>query len=387
MFTRFRILGGGRIQEGTGTPTPADLWPFLRYARDALRATLEAPAGDAASWLLAGAVVLLSLGVLLGLPAPRTRPRGRGSAARWQAWVHHPLYLFGLGVGIIILGLVPFLLANYVPSARTYASATAGFALVLGGWFSLWRPAVLQGLALGLAALWLGSMALHHAELRHDRREAARQRELLFNQVLDLVPDVAPQTGILLLNFQLDYGSANVIAGETGLITYFQMLYDEPSISAHFLYFADHPLLDQEGRLAVVSEAGTVARRRNPADPISHDELLILYQDNLEVQLIDTLTPETQFDGRRVGIRWEAGQTQIRSNAGQIVQPSPEALAASREKICCIWGALGRGPDRRSPSVPENARRWLLHRTDRHPEWCSTSARPRPWGAGRPCAH
>lgn len=232
-----------------------------------------------------------------------------------------------MGVVFFFLGILPYTLAGHGLTPRLYSSGVYGVVILTA--YGLSRTRWLSF----AAVLLIGLLVSYQATLRLDWQEAADQRESLFRSLLDQVPETQPNTVFLFLDLQsVVKPEIPIVEGVTGLQHQMQMLYNEPTLSGHFLYYADHPYIKSEGRTALVAQNGILARGRSESVPF--DNVLIFVRDGDELILLDTLSQT--YQGRELGIEWRDGITEIHSNPARILPDSGD-LPAQIQKICCTW--------------------------------------------------
>jgi hypothetical protein len=319
LLFRFVIFQGGAVEQRSWIPPLSNYADYTTQMLDGLWAVWQLPYRDAASLLLS-----LGLGLGAGLILwPRGEEPGLIPARQDRAWLLMALAVF-------YFGALPYFLAggdNYLQGGgfvgpnRVYSSGGYGAAMLIiwvlmrGGW----KP----GLGLCLALISLS--ALYHSGQHRDYQAAAVERQSQLGQVLALVPEVQPKTTLLLLNFH----QSPVISGETGTNLFFRMLYDDPSIWAHFAYLEDEAFRDSEFRRMEVGPEGILARGRQGNPPAQPDELLILYLRAGQVWLLECIGPQDLVDGYPLAAAWQV-ETPLCSQPGRILPATPASQAHQR---------------------------------------------------------
>lgn len=236
-----------------------------------------------------------------------------------------------IGAAMIVLGVLPFMLSRYVAlvdyygSSRIYASASFGAAILLGLLIDVLLASRFRKPALLLTAVWIGVMAAFHAGLRLRWQEAYAVRQSLTQSLYEQVPDVAPETLVLYVDLQERREGAVVFEGTQSLQEFTRIFYDDASIDGRFLYVQGADFDPSEGRLAVVSEAGIIAR--GMWQPVPLDRLVIVRRAGDQIEVVDKLTPQDM-----VAIDWQNGISEIITTPGRILtaaEPSP------LQRHCC----------------------------------------------------
>jgi hypothetical protein len=168
-------------------------------------------------------------------------------------------------------------------------------------------------------------MAAFHAGLRLRWQEAYAVRQSLTQSLYEQVPDVAPETLVLYVDLQERREGAVVFEGTQSLQEFTRIFYDDASIDGRFLYVQGADFDPSEGRLAVVSEAGIIAR--GMWQPVPLDRLVIVRRAGDQIEVVDKLTPQDM-----VAIDWQNGISEIITTPGRILtaaEPSP------LQRHCC----------------------------------------------------
>jgi hypothetical protein len=241
-------------------------------------------------------------------------------------------------VGLIVLGMVPYLMAGYGVSlgfhgeSRVYSTASFGLAMLLGCATTVWTRRSALLVAKLAAVIVLGFMAMFHVDLRRSWQEAEKINCKLWTSLSRQVPDVAPGTSFLFLNLQSYVSNRAIIfGGVNGLSEFIRIFYHRRDIDAHYLYLykdgVDNVANPKSG-MATVSSKGIVARGVLPTEPIALGKLLIAERVGTRLVLLDKISAAEKL----AAIRWQ-GINEIRSNRSLIL-PSSRSGVPFRG-FCC----------------------------------------------------
>ena len=258
---RFVFLNGGAVGHSYLLPPFELLWSYLALLPFYLLAPFTSLSGD--RWaLLAGFLVVLGTGGLFLFSS-----RGRSAAQVAAESRFEPgsqWYLIVLGGAIVVLGMLPYQLAGYgsftprlaetlmakcglMPegdlswfnfswASRIYSSASFGVAILLAAGLSGWRKPSARLLGKAAALVIIGFMAVFHAGLSLDWREAAEIRNDLVRSLVSQVPEVRSGTNFVFLDINCSHKRAEVIRRENGLRELIGMLYADQTLCAWRVY-------------------------------------------------------------------------------------------------------------------------------------------------------
>jgi hypothetical protein len=318
ILIRFMLFSGGAVGHRFLTPPVHLFMGYVLSLSQYLISPFSSISSDWAAWLW-GTVAAGLAGYLLF--------HGRSKPYTGQDIETKPfgsLYVAGLGVIVLVLGMLPYLLAGYTAEvgftsqSRVYSSGTCGLAILIALAATFWRSARARRFAQGLAVMCLLFMGAFLADLRTDWRKAADQRRSLCGQLLAQAPDVEPGTTFLFLDLQSYIDKRAVIMqGTDGLNEFIKMLYGKRSVNAYFLYPYEDGFKDAKGRTATASDSGIVPRGRLSSDPIPAADVLLFRRIGSELVLVDCVTSREQV----AAIKWQ-GVSSICSNRERILRRS-----------------------------------------------------------------
>lgn len=278
---------------------------------------------DFYGWLVLAAVA----GWIIALTPLPPLPQGeKGSSSNLNVGV-----VILIGGGMIILGIFPFMasrydaLVDFYGSSRIYVSASFGAAVLLGLLVDFLMTTRLQKPVLLLTVIFIGIMAAFHAGLRQRWQEAYAMRQSLTQSLYEQIPDVTPDTLVLYVDFQQRKQGAVVFEGTQSLQEFTRIFYNDASVDGRFLYVQDENFDPSEGRLAVVSADGILAR--GMWQPVPADRLVIVRRVGEKVEVVDRLTPQDA-----VAIEWQDGIREITTNQTRIL---PTAAPSPLQEHCC----------------------------------------------------
>ncbi|MBI5571239.1 MAG: hypothetical protein HY914_14950 [Desulfomonile tiedjei] len=321
---RFLVFSGGAVRHASLIPSAQLIWSYVSHLLIYTVAPLTRLSVDGGSWVWGSIVGLLAAGLLLR-SAEGDSATGQGRTLDGDTW----LYIGALGVATVALGMCPYLLAGYsstigfTSQSRIYSSATFGVAILLGLVFSTGQSPKIRLIGRTVAVCLLMVMAVFLADLRLNWQAAAEKRRKLSASLREQVPNAKPGTTFLLLDLQSYlYRNGTPVAvifqGVDGLVEFVRMLYGNRDLYAYFLYLDAKDSDNSEGRRALVSSRGMVARGSLVRPPIPLDTLLILKRDHDRLVLLDGLAAR---DGV-AAIQWDAVPS-IQSNRQLILPPLP----------------------------------------------------------------
>jgi hypothetical protein len=361
LSVRFVLLGGGAVSHSNVLP-PLDL--ILAYI-GLLPFYLAAPftsslPDDPWVWAIGVlvAVWVAALVFIIGRSGNKARTEGRFP---WETGALYPAFL---GLGILILGMLPYQLAGYgaasekvvttlfvklglAPgtaswfdfhgSSRIYSSASCGTAILLGllvtAWKRDWLLRTSKIAAIGAVAF----MAVFHAGLSVDWKEAAKIRNDLIKSLVSQAPNVKPGTNFLFLDLESYHKRAAVFRGWAGLRGLIRMLYDNPDLGAWYVYPHSWLWPNSTFNKAIVFPTGFVSRGMDLNKPAPHSSLLILRRSGNNVVLLDSITPK---DGNvPTGIAWR-GADSIDTNLTRVVAWTDTAKTPRRVRNAWTTGLI-----------------------------------------------
>ena len=168
-------------------------------------------------------------------------------------------YILLLGVCIFLLGMLPYQMAGYgsvTPNISETFLTKAGIVDGSTKWFSFdamsriyssasWHSRYFgrdlltccgdvwqRNLCASLAALILGCMISFHVGLRVDWKEAAQIRNSIVKSLITQVPNVMPNTNLILVDLECNHKRAAVFRGWVGLRCFISMLYRQQTVNA-----------------------------------------------------------------------------------------------------------------------------------------------------------
>jgi len=353
---RFVFLKGGAVGHSYLVPPIELLWSYLALFPFYLVAPFTSMAAD--RWaLLVGLVVILGTAGLLFLPArARSIPK---VAAEQRFDPESSWYLVVLGAGTFVLGMLPYQLAGYgsftprlvdtlmvkcglLPqgdlswfnfswSSRIYSSASFGMAILLAAGLSGWRKPSARRLGKTAAVVVIGFMAVFHAGLSLDWREAAEIRNNLWRSLVERVPDVKSGTNFVFLDLECSHKRAEVIRKENGLHELIGMLYADQTVGAWRAYSDAYGRSDHLYQRSTVTSEGFLSRGQRQNEPAPHESLLLIKRSGRRLVLLDRIT--ARDCPVPSGIEWK-GVERLTSKLERIeARPtvsSPEARLARR---------------------------------------------------------
>jgi hypothetical protein len=299
-------------------------------------------------------VVLGTAGLFLFLNRDRSVPEV-AAESRFEPGSQWCLVV--LGAAIVVLGMLPYQLAGYgiftprlaetvmakwglMPegdlswfnfswASRIYSSASVGVAILLAAGLSSWRKPSARLLGQAAALVIIGFMAVFHAGLSLDWREAAKIRNDLIRSLVSQVPEVRSGTNFVFLDVNCSHKRAEVIRRENGLRELIGMLYADNTLCAWRVYRHAYHWPGPVYQQAIAMPAGLLSRGQRQPEPAPHDSLLLFKRSGRELILLDTITAQ---DGSvPTGIAWR-GVEHLTSNFGRIeawsTAISPEARLA-----------------------------------------------------------
>jgi hypothetical protein len=248
-------------------------------------------------------------------------------------------HLIVLGGAILTLGMLPYQLAgyggfvemlkvkygllpngdtswfNFTWASRFYSSASFGAAILLACGLTGWQGSSARLIGKVAAVVVIGFMAVFHAGLSLDWREAAEIRNDLIQSLVSQVPAVKSGTNFVFLDIACSHKRAEVIRRENGLRELVQMLYGDRTLGAWRLYSHAHDPITDVYQKAVATPEGLLTRSQRQNEPASDETLLLFKRSGRRLVLLDRITAH---DGLvSTGISWK-GVERITSNFQRI---------------------------------------------------------------------
>jgi hypothetical protein len=352
---RFFLLNGGAVDHKAFVPSPSLVVGYLALLPFYLAAPFTSiPHGQPGVWLVALLVASWAAGVIAFLRrgpihGDQCAPVDNGGNRR------EVLYLCLIGIGILLCGMLPYQLAgyggtsptllhtalakwgiitdpskawfNFNEAGRVYSSASFGVALLLATLVTAWKSKTAQRVAGVAAVIAIGFMALFHAGLSKDWREAAHKRNDLLKSLISQVPEVKPKTNFVFFDLESFHKRAAVFRGWAGLRELIRMLYGDRTLGAWYVYRynGDRPI--QGLQHGFVLPKGFVSRGMSFDEPAPHESLLLMKRRGTRLKWMDQLTEDA-----RVGtsaISWRGGHA-LRSNPERVIPWEDEQPAWSR---------------------------------------------------------
>lgn len=355
---RFVFLQGGAVAHNHLLPPIELLWSYLALLPFYLLSPLTSMSAD--RWaLLMGFLVVLGSGALFlrsGGGRPVMEP---ASNRRFEPGSQS--YLIVLGVGILVLGMLPYQLAgygsfaprlldtltvkcgfqpggdvswyNFTWASRIYSSASFGVAILLALGLSLWRRSSARIFGTTVTLAVIGFMAVFHAGLSLDWREAAEIRNDLMRSLVSQVPAVKSGANFVFLDIACAHKRAEVIRKENGLRELIGMLYSDQTVGAWRL---DAQAYDPCSRLyqqAVAKPEGFLSVGQRQSEPAPPESLLLFKRSGRELVLLDRIS--SQDGSVPAGIAWR-GVEHLASNLDQI-EGSRIAIAPEPRSALNAW--------------------------------------------------
>ena len=352
LSVRFLFLKGGAVEHSFLLPPLELVWSYLALFPFYLVSSFSSLPED--SWALAmGFLVVLGTAGLFIL-SNRSRPEAGEPAKRW----FEPgslRYLVVLGGGIFILGMLPYQLAgygifsprmletvmakcgliqggdlswfNFSWASRIYSSASFGVAILLAAGLSACQKPLTKLLAKTTAVAVIGSMAVFHAGLSVDWKEAAKIRNDLVLSMVSQVPDVRSGTNFVFLDLPCSHKRAEVIRRENGIRELISMLYSNPTLGAWYVYPDAYSHSGHLFQQAVAKPEGFMSRGQKQDQPAPHESLLLFRRCGRELVLLDKITAQDRSVA--TGIAW-SGVEQLSSNFERIEAWSPAISPEAR---------------------------------------------------------
>lgn len=363
---RFLLLHGGAVGHSHFLPPFELFWTYLALLPFYLFVPFTSMSAD--RWaLLAGVLVVLGTASLL-LFSRRDRS-GKEMPGRVRSVPDSTWLLVPIGGGILLLGMLPYQLAGYgicsprlldtlmnklgvLPqgdlswfnfswASRIYSSSSFGVAILLAAGLCRWQNASARLLGKIAAVVVIGFMAVFHAGLSLDWREAAEIRNDLIRSLVAQVPAVRSGTNFVFLDIDCSHKRAEVIRRWNCTGELVRMLYGDQTVGAWYLYAHAHDEPNHVDQQALATPAGFLSRGQGQNEPAPLDSLLLFKRSGREFVLLDRITSR---DGSvPTGVAWQ-GVAQLTSNFGRIearhTTLAPGARLARNARTCGLISTL-----------------------------------------------
>lgn len=337
---RFFFLKGGAVGQTSFVPPWELVWSYLALLPLYLLAPFTSLSTD--QWgLAAGLLVMAGAAAFFSFARPeRSRAAagidGRFSPSSW--W-----YIALVGTAILFLGMLPYQLAGYgsstprmletvmtkyglLPggdlswfnfswSSRIFSSASFGVAILLAVALTGWKSRRARILAKALTVAVIGCMAVFHAGLSLDWREAADMRNDLVRSLVSQVPAVKPGTNFVFLDVACSHKRAEVIRRENGLRELVGMLYADPTLGAWRAYSRAYDPSTHAFQQSIAMPEGFLCRSQRQGEPAPPQSLLIFKRTGRELVLQEEIAAKD--NSIPTGIEWR-GVDHLASNLDRI---------------------------------------------------------------------
>lgn len=337
---RFVLLNGGAVGQNYLFPPFELLWSYLALLPVYLSVPFTSVSADWWAVLAGVLAVIVAAGLLLlsGRGRSKEAMAAQDRFAPGSTW-----YLIALGGGMLVLGMLPYQLAGYGISSprvvdtlmakcgflpdgdlswfnfswasRIYSSASYGVAILLAAGLTRSRKSWARLFGKLTALVVIGFMAVFHAGLSQDWREAAEIRNDLMRSLITHVPAVKSGTNFIFLDIDCSHKRAEVVRRWNCLRELVQMLYGDRTLSVLYLYAHAHTSLDPVAQQAAATPAGFLSRGQGQNEPAPLGSLLLFKRSGRELLLLDKITAG---DGSvPTGIAWQ-GVDHLASNFQRI---------------------------------------------------------------------
>jgi hypothetical protein len=205
---------------------------------------------------------------------------------------------------------------NFNEASRIYSSASCGVAILLALLGTAWKREWTLRFAKIATVAVIGFMAVFHAGLSTDWKEAAEIRNDLVKSLVSQAPNVQPGTNFVCVDLECYHKRAAVFRGWAGLRGLIRMLYNNPDLGAWYVYPYAWLWPSETYNQAIVFPTGFVSRGMQLDKPAPNSTLLIVKRSGNNIVLLDRITPQ---DGTiPTGISWR-GADSLSSNPARIV--------------------------------------------------------------------
>lgn len=332
---RYVFFQGGAVRTGELLPPFEFFWSYLALLPLYLLAPFTSMSAD--RWALAAGLLAASVAVGMFLLLRRESPVETAAKGRFEP--KSQWYPVVLGGAILLLGMLPYQLAgyggfvemlkvkygllpdgdtswfNFTWASRIFSSASFGAAILLACCLS--APLRSRADSIGKAAVVviIGFMAVFHAGLSQDWREAAEIRNHLMRGLVTQVPDAKPGTNFVFLDIACSHKRAEIIRRENGLRELVQMLYGDQTLGAWRIYPDAYDRITQVYQQAVATPEGLLTRSQRQGEPAGAETTLLFGRSGHDLVLLDRIAVH---DGLvRTGIEWK-GVEKLTSNFERI---------------------------------------------------------------------
>ncbi|MGO9567412.1 MAG: hypothetical protein ACLP5H_07730 [Desulfomonilaceae bacterium] len=341
---RFLLLHGGAVDNAGIVPSPSLVGGYLALLPFYLAAPFTSiPHGQPWVWVVALLVTSWVAGLII-LLSRQYEGEEKCEEPAHRGHQRELFYLLLIGTGILFCGMLPYQLAgygsapptlihtalakwgiikdsskawfNFNEAGRLYSSASFGVALLLATLVTAWKSKTAQRIASVAAVICIGCMALFHAGLSKDWKEAAHKRNDLLKSLISQVPEVKPKTNFVFFDLESYHKRAAVIRGWAGLRELIRMLYGDRTLGAWYVYRAtdDRPM--ERLQQGFVLPKGFVSRGMTFDEPAPHDSLLLLKRRCTRLKWVDELTADATVGTS--AISWRGGHA-LRSNPERVI--------------------------------------------------------------------
>jgi hypothetical protein len=310
---RFIFLSGGAVTHSHLLPPVELLWSYLALLSLYLIEPFMFVSADRWALIVGTLVFCGATGLFifssLGRSCAVTAGKWFESGSQW--------YLTALGIGILLLGMLPYQLAgygschpqlietlrtkcgilpdgdmswlNFTWASRIYSSASFGVAILVAAGLTVWHKTAGKLLGRTIAVACIGFMAVFHAGLSIDWREAAEIRNNLIQSLVTQVPAVKPGTHFVFLDLNCSHKRAEVFRKENGLRELVWMLYADRSLGAWRAYSRAYGRHDHQFQQSSATREGFLSRGQRQSDPAPHESLLLVKRSGNQLILVDRI--------------------------------------------------------------------------------------------------
>lgn len=333
LVLRYTLMSGGVIDAVGLTPSPKLILAYLAL----LPFYLVAPFtwSPEKSWPVLSGIVMTLWVIFIIYPEQKWLEINRQR--------NETLYIGLLGLGISFLGMAPYQIAGYGSSdptivdtvfakfgmiddrhpawfnfneaSRIYSSASYGIAILISVAATVWKRAIIRNAAQILIAIAIGSMAVFHAGLSLDWKEASLIRNKVLRSLVAKAPSVQNGTNFIFVDLELYHKRAAVIRGWSGLRELIRMLYNDSSLGAWYVYPFVTAWPNTSHQQAIILPAGFVSRGIELDHPVPPETILIFQRQGTKLLPLNKLSSKNSFIEN--GISWQ-GCDRLNSNFSRI---------------------------------------------------------------------
>ena len=354
---RLFILKGGAVGQSHVFPPFELLLSYLAMLPFYLLAPFTSMVAD--GWaILVGVLVVLATACLFFFSTGNRPAAEKAYEPRFESvstW-----YMIVLGIGIFLLGMLPYQLAGYdfgprlvdtlaatcglMPQAdlswfnfawasRIYSSASFGVAILLAVGLSAWRAPSARTVGKIGALVVVGFLAVFHTGLSQDWREAAEIRNNLVRSLVAQVPAVKSGTNFLFLDVDCSHKRAEVIRKCGWLAELVRMLYADRTLRAWYVYPYSSNSTNSMAQQALATPAGFLSRGQRQGEVAAPETLLLFRRSGRELVLLDRI--KARDGSGPTGIEW-IGAQRLASNFERI-QDCGTVTAPYPRRACNAW--------------------------------------------------